>query len=249
MSIADQFEKKIQTGELATPIPRWVVILKHAALWTAFTLVAMFAAVSAGVFVWFILDPVNLTIDAGRSISLDRFLDVLPLLWAIVSFACALLAVWIFTKSPRGYRFRVAAVLVICFFAIASLGVAAASSGIANRVEEMASRFVPEYSLMARPRILKMMNPGMGMIVGRIESFGTSTLELSDPEGFFWTFSINPQDMPQMIRSMQPGACVRIVGDVSSTSRTGEVEILRPCPRGVRLHPPVMPPVMPLFNR
>lgn len=246
MSIADQFEKKIQTGELAKPIPRWVVVLRHVALWAVFVLFAIFSAISAGVFVWFILDPVNLTFDTEKSNALNRFLDVLPMLWAGISFLCALIAVWIFTKSPRGYKFRVVAVLLICFFAITSLGVAIAASGIANRVEEMAAMFVPRYDNMARPRILRMMHPEMGMVIGRIQSVGTSTLELSDPDGRFWTFNVDPGDFPSAFpRHMQPGACVRISGSVSSTEKTGEAEFIRPCPRGARLHPPMFPMIQP----
>ncbi len=234
MSIAEQFEDKIKAGQLATPIPRWQVLFKRTIIWIALGLFLIVGAVSVGIFAWFLLDPVDLIIDTGKFNLFGRLLDDLPLFWAIISLACSILAVLIFTKSTRGYRFRVVAVIISCVIAFLALGAAMAFGGISDKIEGLAFSYLPPYRSMAQPLAQKLMKPQIGNIVGKASEVSASVLELTDPSGNVWRVKINSETKLPAKR-IQPGSCLRASGEVATGTREMKADIVGYCPRGVRL--------------
>ncbi|MDD5437530.1 MAG: hypothetical protein PHC70_00060 [Patescibacteria group bacterium] len=233
MSIAENFEDKITAGKLSAPIPRWEIILKRAFIWTALSLFVVLGAVSAGVLAWFLFDPSDLAGETGKFNLIGKFLEDLPLFWTIISLASAVIAVWIFTKSPRGYRFRVAAVSVACLVAFLALGAAMAFGGISDKIESMASSYLPVYRKMAQPLVQKLMKPQEGAVIGKVDKIGDSFLELTDPSGSVWQIKLNSGiRLPKQVES---GACLRVFGETSTNSREMVAEVISSCPRGVRL--------------
>lgn len=240
MSIAEQFESKLEAGQLVAPIPRWRIILKRVLIWTALSLFVVLGVVSAGITAWFLLDPTDLLADTGKYNLFSRFLEGLPLFWAVVSIACALIAVWVFTKSPRGYRFRVMAVALSCLIAFLALGAAMAIGGIADTVESLAADYLPPYRFFSQPMVDRLMKPREGTIIGRADDINTSTIQISDPSGNVWQVMVSQQTkLPG--RKIQTGNCLRIVGESATDTQEMQAETIGFCPRGIRLRRPQLP--------
>lgn len=233
MSIAEQFESKLESGQLAKPIPRWQVILKRACIWIALAVLAFLGTLSSGIAIWFAFDPTKL-------LSENRFFEdlilVLPIFWFVLSLLCGLFAIWIFTKSSRGYRFRLAAVGISCLVAFVALGVAMAMAGISDKAEEMAAAHIPSYFKMTQPLMVKrLMRPQEGKIIGKVENAGTSTMTVIDPSGKAW--KIEGSRAGFMLKQFKSGNCVRISGETATGTGELRAKSINQCPRGLRLRP------------
>jgi len=238
MSIADRFEEQIETGQLGAPLPRWPAVLKRWAWWSAMAVFCVLGIASAGVAVWFMLDPTDVVMGAENSWFLEKILQILPIFWATVSTVCGFVAIWIFYRSPHGYRHRILAVGAVCLTAFLCLGAAMASAGMADKVEEIAALLLPPYKAMARPQPARFMRPEQGFIIGNVHSVGTSTIELEDPEGETWLINVSLRANVPPTRKIIPGSCLRVAGRISTTTKITQAETIKPCPRSLHFAPP-----------
>jgi len=237
MSIADRFEEQIETGQLGAPLPRWLVVLRRWAWWSAMAVFSILGIASAGVAVWFMLDPADVAMGAENSWYLEKILQILPIFWATVSTVCGFVAIWIFYRSAHGYRHRFLAVGSVCLTAFLCLGAAMASAGMADKIEDIAAILFPSYQAMARPQPARFMHPEAGFIVGNVYGVGTSTIELEDPEGQTWRVNVTLRANLPETRSLKLGNCLRVAGRISTTTRMAEAETIQLCPRSLHFAP------------
>lgn len=230
MSIADNLESKIEKGELRPPIPRWIVNVRRMSTWAALAALLSLGAVSAGVAGWFALDPNDIAENSRRHGLLGNILEALPLFWGAVSMACGFLAIWLFSKADRGYRYRFLTVSLSCLIAFMALGFAVASAGLADEVEGFTSDMLPGYARLAEPHVMKYHRPEDGNWVGRIESMSTSSILLEDLNGKKWNVTLIER------KDVEDGKCVSVVGVLgSATSQTVIAHRIGSCPHGVRV--------------
>lgn len=244
MSIAEQFEQKISQGDLPKPVPKFLVIAGRAALWIFLALVVSLGSLSAGVAAWFMTDPVALSGAAAGASWIDLFLQALPMFWAAIALLCIVLAIIIFVKSARGYRYRRVYVITACLVSFLVLGAALASAGVSDAVDKMAHEIIPQYSGLSKPRMLHLMKPEAGLIIGRIQTMDGTRLVIRDPGGGVWEVRLNRETNIPVHLKIQIGDCVRILGEASSTIHTTDAKDIRPCPRGIRRLPPQAPPLI-----
>lgn len=240
MSIAEQFEEKINQGNLPKPVPRFLVMAGRAVLWIFLVLIVSLGSLSVGVATWFMTDPVALTGAATGVSWLDLFLQTLPLFWVVIALLCGVLAIFIFVKSALGYRYRRIYVVTVCLVSFLALGVALALAGVSDTVDKMAHEIIPQYRGLSKPRMLRLMKPDLGFIIGRIQTMDGSRLVIMDPGGGVWEVRLNRETNIPVHLKIQIGDCIRILGEASSTIHTTEAKDIRPCPRGIR-HLPLQP--------
>jgi hypothetical protein len=234
MSIAEQFEDKIVAGKLVSPIPRWEIILKRILIWVLLSLFIVVGGISAGILSWFLFDPSDLVLETGKLNLLGNFLEDLSLFWATISLVSAIVAIWIFTKSPRGYRFRVVAVVISCVVAFLAIGAALAFGGMSDKIEGWAAKHIPPYRSLVQPKAQKMMKPQEGTILGRVLAVSSSSIMLADPSEKPWQVQIGSKTKLRA-RNIQIGDCLQVMGNVAASTYNVEAEAIGFCPRGVRL--------------
>ncbi len=244
MSIAEQFEQKINQGDLPKPVPKFLVIAGRVALWIFLALVVSLGSLSAGVAAWFMTDPVALSGAAAGASWVDLFLQALPMFWVAIALVCGILAIIIFIKSARGYKYKRAYVVTACLVGFLALGAALASAGVSDKIDRMAYENIPQYNGLSKPRMLHLMKPDSGFIIGRIQAMDGSKLVIRDPGGGIWEVRLNQETNIPLHFKIQIGDCVRILGDASSTIHTTDARDVRPCPRGIRHMPPQPPPMI-----
>lgn len=232
-SIAEQFKEKIEKGDLPEPIPKWQVQTKHAALWILFAGILIVGAASSGVAVWFMTDPNGLLMEYNNGDFLSQMLDALPLFWIIMSLTLAVGAVAIFVHAPRGYRHRTVVIGGSVVMAFVALGGAISATGMSDRIESAASK-MPGYNLIQRPRINQFIKMEQDKIIGRIQAVHPGQVVLQDPQGIIWKVDVHQCD-PREIELAERAKCVHIIGISSTTNNVFQAEVLRPCPRGIRI--------------
>lgn len=244
MSIAEQFEQKINQGDLPKPVPKFLVIAGRVALWIFLVLVVSLGSLSAGVAAWFMSDPVALSAVATGASWVDSFVQALPLFWLAVALLCGILAILIFIRSSRGYKYRKAYVITACLLGFLALGVALALAGVSDKIDRMAFENIPQYNGLSKPRMLHLMEPESGFIIGHIQAMDSSSLIVRDPGGNVWEVRLKPETNLPIHFKINIGDCVRILGEASSTIYATEARGIRPCPRGIRYMSPTPVPMI-----
>jgi len=232
-SIADQFKEKIDQGKMPEPIPRWRVQFKHAALWFLFGSFVIVGTASSGVAVWFMTDPHGLLSEYKNGDFLSQILDALPLFWIIMSLILAVGAVAVFVHAPRGYRYRTAAIGFAVLLAFIAFGGAISATGMSDSIEAAASR-VPGYNFIQKPRMHQFIEMEKDRVMGRIQQMEQGQMMIQDPRGIVWQVDVHECD-PQDVNKAERAKCVYVVGIPSSTNNVFKAEVLKPCPRGVRV--------------
>ncbi len=232
-SVADQFESKIEHGELPAPLPRWRVQAKYALLWIVFASFVIMGAMSSGVAMWFISDPGGLLFEYKNNGTLSKILDVLPLFWILLSLIMIYAAVLIFARAPRGYKYKTAVIGGALLLAFTALGGAISAAGLSEDIEATASH-LPGYELFQRPRINRIIKIDQNGIVGVIQEIGKGQILLRDPGGVVWMVDISECDQMH-IDFTKEQTCVRAFGIPSTTINAFQAERIMPCPRGIRM--------------
>ncbi|MBD3281396.1 hypothetical protein GF391_01490 [Candidatus Uhrbacteria bacterium] len=232
-SIADQFKERIDKGDMPEPIPKWRVQAKHAVLWILFGSFVIIGTASSGVAVWFMTDPNSLLKEYNDGSFLSQILDALPLFWIIMSLTLAVGAVAIFVHAPRGYRYRTVVIGGTVLLAFIAFGGAISATGMSDKIESTASK-MPGYDLIQRPRINHFIQLDKEKVIGRVEQMHEGQMLIKDPRGNIWrvdVHSCNPRD----VQKAEQSKCVFVVGISSTTNNAFKAEVLRPCPRGIRI--------------
>jgi hypothetical protein len=232
-SVADQFESKIEHGELPTPIPRWRVQFKYAVLWIVFAAFVIMGVMSSGVALWFISDPGGLLFEYKNSDALSKILDILPIFWILLSLAMTVAAAAVFAHAPRGYKYTTVVIGGSVLLAFVALGGAISAMGLSDDIEEAAS-YVPGYEVFQRPRINRIIRIEQNGLIGQIQEMRNGQIILRDPHGIIWMVDVSKCDQmnPDMAKEHN---CVRAFGIPSTTINTFQAERIMPCPRGIRI--------------
>ena len=234
-SLADQFEQKIESGQMPEPIPIWQIKAKRVLIWILFGSFVFVGIASSAVAVWFITDPQTVILEYQKASFLDHFLSILPLFWICLSLAMGLAAVIVFVHAPRGYRYRAIVLVGAVILAFAAFGGAISAAGFSEKIERVAE-LMPGYRFVQMPHIQKFTQPENGMMIGQVKVIEQQEFDLKDVRGVIWHVSTIHCNQP-LDRVISPDGCVRVLGVPSSTENYFDAEQIVPCPRGIR--PPV----------
>lgn len=215
------------------PIPKWRVQAKHAVLWILFGSFVIIGTASSGVAVWFMTDPNGLLKEYNDGSFIAQILDVLPLFWIMMSLALAVGAVAVFVHVPRGYRYRMVVISGAVLLAFIAFGGAISATGMSDKIESAASK-MPGYSLMQKPRIHQFVKLENDKVIGRVQEMHEGQMLIKDPRGNIWQVDVhncNPGDLQKAEQSN----CVFVMGISSTTNNAFKAEVLKPCPRGIRI--------------
>jgi hypothetical protein len=232
-SVADQFESKIEHGELPTPIPRWRVQFKYAVLWIVFAAFVIMGVMSSGVALWFVSDPGGFLFEYKNSDALSKILDTLPLFWVALSLLMIVAAVAVFAHAPRGYKYTTIVISGSVLLAFFALGGAISATGLSDDIEEAAS-YVPGYEIFQRPRMNRIIRVEQNGLIGRIQEAENGQIIMQDPRGIIWIVDISNCNQENIDLAREQG-CARAFGIPSTTINAFQAERIMPCPRGVRI--------------
>lgn len=236
MTLADDFENKLEKGALPRPIPRWVVVAKRAGLWVGFGALVTLGALALGVTLWLVSDPA-----LREDTPFLALLGAIPFIWLGASLLTGIVAVLVYRFTPHGYRHRLPAVVFAVFALAILVGFGLMASGVSERTEETVSSALPPYHDLSNRRIMRFADPQNGTMVGWVVSKDDDTsFELRDPASNLWYVDASGAPLPQG-GLPAAGSCLRVIGE-NATGTSGFVaKILRRCPRGVRPPLPPMP--------
>ncbi len=232
-SVADQFEFKIKHGELPSPIPRWRVQFKYVILWVVFAVFVIMGVMSAGVALWFIFDPGDLLFEYKNNELLSKILDILPLFWILMSLLMTYVAVLIFARAPRGYKYRTVVTGGVLLLAVMALGGAISATSVSENIEAMVAR-MPGYDFFLRPRINRIIKVNQNGIIGIIQEQANGQIFLRDSGDVIWAIDMSTCEQG-FVDFTKEQTCVRAFGIPSTTINVFKAERIMPCPRGIRM--------------
>ncbi|MBU2567007.1 hypothetical protein KKG46_05640 [Patescibacteria group bacterium] len=234
-SLAEQFEQKIQNGQMPQPIPFWQIKAKRILIWVIFGSFVFVGIASSAVAVWFVTDPQTVILEYQKESFLDQLLSVLPMFWIGLSFIMALAAVVVFVHAPRAYRYRTVFVVSAIVLAFVAFGGAISVAGFSEKIELFAE-MMPGYRYVQMPHMQRFMQPEQGMMLGQIKAIDRQEIFMRDVSGVIWHVNISNCSQP-LDRIIKPEGCIRVLGVPSTTENYFDAEQIAPCPRGIR--PPV----------
>lgn len=202
--------------EQIEPRPRWIFLVRQAALFIAF----IFSILIGGVSVAVILFSVNdIDWDAPRMMNAHPgpfLLTYLPYVWVIALVLFGLMAYYEVRHTKTGYRYRTATLLGASFLASLVVGVFLHSVGAGQAIDRRFSVMMPQYRGLDARKASLWMRPGDGMLAGTIISgSATSTFVMEDFMGVRWV--VDAKDaIRHGVLGNEGSVRVRVIGSVAA---------------------------------
>jgi len=184
------------------PLPKWLFIIGHIALWLLFALSIFIgaAAVSLGLHKLFVLNDWGIIgrLPGGH---IGGFLLILPYIWILILGLMVLAAFHLFKHTEKGYKISpwlVVGISVVISFIVGSLM-------FANRTAEGMENFMreklPQYREFQEFREKVWHAPEQGVLPGRIISIeGKSMIIMDDLNGEKWEVDISKAQVPPLMK-------------------------------------------------
>jgi hypothetical protein len=172
------------------PRPRWVFLMRQAALLGGFILSVLVGGLSVSVI---LLSLADLDWDAPRMMGAHPgpfLVAYLPYVWVALLIVFGIVAYYEMRNTKSGYRYRAATILAASFLASLAVGGILHGFGMGQIAERRFADVIPQYRGLDARKMNLWMRPGDGMLAGTMVSgSATTTFVLEDFAGIRWTVS------------------------------------------------------------
>lgn len=239
--ISEKVLDKIKSENIK-PRSRFYFAVRNFGIWTLVTFTILLGSLSVSSLIFRIVNiniicPSNLNIKCLDSF--EDFLSVLPSLWVICLGFLGYLAYKEIRFTDKGYRYKLSTLILSLILASCILGTVFYEFGSGYLLDDFASRHVPFHRGMEMIQREKLMNPEMGILIGRVISVSDDGLILNDPARILWSVSFDDYLEDEDKEFIEEGLRVGIKGELTSEEEnTFRAIIIKPLNfRGQPIHP------------
>ncbi|MBY0310065.1 hypothetical protein K2Q16_02900 [Patescibacteria group bacterium] len=200
------------------PRGRWFYRGKEFLVWTTWIITVLVAAVAVAISFFVIMHRQYAIFEATHDSFLALMLDVLPYLWLLVFAAAAILALYHFRNTKRGYRYSFLTIAGATVLSSFVGGLFFHYLGMSFVFDDALGKYLPGmYVSQAMQEKRFWQNPHDGRLLAtlREETASGTTAIVVDAEGTQWEVNIS-ELFPKDVALLREGKQVRILGSQPS---------------------------------
>lgn len=216
---------RIKEGKI-TQKPKWHFTMVNALYWTFYLLCVLFGAASFSVILFSIQQTdFNLVSHISHS-RLEFFLALLPFFWIIILFVFLVVAIVLFRKSNKGYKYNWPHLLLLSTACSVLLGTVFFIGGGGQKIEKAFAEKLTYYESVLEHKKNVWTKPEEGLLSGTIQEINKDGILLLDFNNQEWDLSYGNATISPRV-SLITGEQIKLIGEITR-SRHFEVKEIRP---------------------
>lgn len=214
---AQQFIATVKK-ERITPLPRWIFIVRRFSLWTLGA-IAIAGCATAVATILHLLRTNDWDVYEELADSLSGFvITTIPYAWLVILALMLGIAYLVFTRTPHGYRYRLAAITGSGLVISSLLGSVMYAAGIGERVDEYVRCEAPVVHAILSPHAKTWQQPEKGQLAGDVIASTSSSLSVKDERGIVWTVETAEATTASEVTAARLPNRVRLLGSISGST-------------------------------
>lgn len=218
--------EKIKKDHLE-PESRWNFLMQNFSRWLFAWIFIALGAIAISV-VYYLVGQLDW--DLPQVIGRNYFLyalAILPYFWLVILILFLVVSFWGIRKTERGYRFSRLKVVSITALSFVLLGLFFYFLGLSKQANNLVIKNVPQFIHHTVTKETQWMQPGQGLLAGKIIEIGKDEFQLEDLRKKNWAVNFNEETIIRPAVNLSPGEMIKIIGN-QKTDNLFEAKEVRP---------------------
>jgi hypothetical protein len=216
--------KKINEGHIR-PKAKWKFSVENSLVWVALALLVMLGAAAFSLAYYFLSQLDWDVLGYMSQAQLKMSLGLMPYFWFLLLACFLILAFILFRHTKEGYRFGGLAVVSLMALLLLAGGLAAHYFRADEDINDLFTRKVPGYQLVANNKERQWSQPEAGLLGGEITQIQDNGFRLRDFQGEGWQINYDQNTLVKPSVQLQPEEKIKVIGEKTEDKKFHAREI------------------------